>query len=58
MVHMSQSFILAEPSKVPFRNDYLKSCVLMTETECLVLTWDYVIVVSLIDKTQKNISLP
>ena len=53
MMHMSQKSIFIEPIKVEFEREILKSCALISESECLVLTKAHVIMVSLIDKTQK-----
>ena len=56
MVHSSQKFILADPINLPV--DCLKSCALISESQCLVFTDETVIVVSLTDKTQKQLYYP
>ena len=57
-MHMSQKSIFTEPIQVEFRDNYLKSCALISESECLVLTELKVIVVSLIDQNQKQLCFP
>ena len=57
MMHMSQKFIFTEPFQVEFKDDF-KSCALISESECLALTWKKVILISLIDHTQKQVSFP
>ena len=58
MVHMSQQFIVADPIKVT-KDSLIKSFALISESQCLVITYKRVILVSLIDdQNQKEIRLP
>ena len=57
MMHMSQKSIFIEPIQVEFEGAF-RSCALISESECLVLTENKVIVVYLSDKTQKQLRFP
>ena len=57
-MHMSQKSIFIEPIQMEFERDFLNSCALISESECLVLTMNNVIVVSLIDQANKQLRYP
>jgi hypothetical protein len=59
MVHKNQKFTLIDPIKVSIDNKKgIKSCALMSESECIVFTRGNATLVSLIDHTQKQLSYP
>jgi hypothetical protein len=57
LVHKSQNLVMTDPIKVSIEG-IIRSCALITESECLVFTSREVFLVSLIDRTQKDIMLP
>ena len=59
MVHKNQKFVMVNPIEVSFeKSQSCNSYALMSDSECLVFTRDFVTLVSLVDQAQKQLDYP